>query len=1024
MIYVGYFRNYNTSSDPNGQLYKVVVTTNFQSEGEWQYEEIQGEKDGISVLYRIPNDGVELTMSDRPFIVKYEGEGNNIYKPYKCSTAEVGFMIPNFIEDFTLVKKNDILVKLYKLKEGVERYDDHYYNPNTGESLYKQPHWGYINNRRTLIGERYDLGEEYKFYDLEWVGFGTPNTYSQQYVRVSDEYTLQAQDALSTLKYFDYGVENRGIRSFAGFFSVILEKIKSIYEHIYVTDGVQITNSFNKSIFELLYANDGNFFDEDDNPDDCLSVMESLMQFLGCTVIPYRGDLYVLNYDTIGDEMFTFDTFRKVSLPSPSGVMSIVYMNNNTKKVVGELLDLGNDLIAGANTTLSMSNTYKKVKIHNNEYNYDEIIPDLDEDKYLETIFTFDEFGNWIFPTEYHKGNHTYDYETRPCRFYGEIYRTHNIGDMEVTTWDYEPDERNTQTGGITIHTTPIGEPTQYLELWANHIGCKPLDYNFLEVNIETSMNDLLANYDVKRKYFFYTRPIVSTSMPKPTMYTELLHVGNQPAFEQPMLRFKTKVIPMKSDQYLHLKGTWTFYNTAVPYEFGWNGSLNPLLKIFPKYMYVWAKVQIGDEYYLKNRTIATGTSYDYEWSTTPCWCKLYYGGFGFTSSDDNAFENSFSFIKNNFGVDQLAIKLPAFTGGNVRNTNITVTFNRPVGCGKDYNSVSGFMYFAGSTTLEDFDIKIINEEEVQWRKTKDKERQTETDGEYEITMNEDAVDDFPTISMKLSSNYKHGLSMASVFAMNPSPLLVDRYRMSSITRLYNRGNGVMGIPEDVYINEIARTYNQPCIILDVPVFNKVTPFDLFKWQSQFNNKKFVVDVLEYDYANDIANLTLFEKKSIKLKIDTYFGDKVKNFKRNGDNLFGELPPQAKQSVSKPRVQRFYNIYLNEVDRDAILTDTLDNCDLRYLYIYANLNDGCLHLICPEYMEDCVGGEINNLGELIVSYSVGIGGDDDDDVIIRPYTKPHYGGDNYELQHQTNNVNGFLNVSQNNDENVFEVVRP
>lgn len=1017
MIYTGYFRNNDTSIDPQGQLYKVYIATDYQELGENQYNTVKGSRGGYEILYQVPSDGTELVMGDVPFKVTYDGDSKNIYKPYKCSTATAKFMLPNFIRDFTLVKRNDILVKLLKLKPNVTRYDDHY-EKSDGTTLYKTPKYGYIHDLWCLIGESYNFQENDFAYDVEWFGYATPNTYSQKYVRVSDEYELQAQDALSTLKYFDYDVENKVVRSFLSFLNVCLSNIGKPYKNVYSSDGMQVTNVAGKNPIEVLFANDNNYFDEDGEKTNCLEVLESIMQFMGCTMLQFKDNLYLVNYDALGKEMFTFDTFPKVGSPFES------YVNSGRKYVIGEVFDLYNNgnggYIAGSETSLSMSNTYKQLKVKTNEYEYDDITVDCDEDKNLTSLFTFDQFGNWSFPTKYSSGNHSYTFETRKCRFYGEFFGVKTTTDYETITYDYSPDTLNSSGVSLVWNTTPITAPSNYNEVYANHIGCKVVDYNFQELNDDTILSDLMQNYDVKRKYYFYTRPYVNTSNPlKPVMQNENVHVGNAPLYNQPMLKIKTKTLPMRKDQYLHLQGTWTFYNTPVPYEAGWSGSINKLLKICPKYMYVWAKVSIGNEYWLKNKTISTGTSYDYEWSTSECWVKLYYGGFGFTNKDDDAFENSFSFIKNNFGVDQLAIKLPNFATTTARNANITVTFNRPVGCGKDYNSVSGYMYCAACTTLEDFSIDIIDEEEVQWRKKReegDDKDETQTDNEFTIEMNKDAVDDYGTITMKLSSNYQHKISLASVFISNiiVSPL-TPSYYLKPITIFQNVGNGSMSIPESVYAESVAKTYSQPNIMLSLPIFidKGVTPMHVMKWTSQFRNTKFVIDTMDFNYGSNLVYLSTCEKKvDATLSVDTYWKEVVKNFRRNGDNLYGELPNKAKSKVATMKPSRFYSIDLKEVMRDAILTDNLDSCDLKYVRVVANLSDGCLHLMVPDYLDDYVDGEINTLGELVISYDA----TNADDINIVGYIpKTPYGGEqNQNVVHNTN-VNGYMNVELNDE---------
>ncbi|MDO5332141.1 MAG: hypothetical protein Q4E99_05620, partial [Bacillota bacterium] len=124
--YYAFFRDNNTSVDPDGHLYKVVVKT----------------KKG--------NGMEELLLSGSPFTVMYEN--GDIYKPYKCSTATIGLLNTDYNPDFICDSIMDNEVYLLRLKNG-EGYSDNL-KLESADSIY---------------------------FDIEWCGYTTPNAYSQGY---------------------------------------------------------------------------------------------------------------------------------------------------------------------------------------------------------------------------------------------------------------------------------------------------------------------------------------------------------------------------------------------------------------------------------------------------------------------------------------------------------------------------------------------------------------------------------------------------------------------------------------------------------------------------------------------------------------------------------------------------------------------------------------------------------------------------------------------------------------------------
>ena len=131
--YYGKFRNIDTSVDPLGQEYKVVIFTDYDgSVSPYTFNPISEE----------PNLGTELTMTTTPFIVSYQNEDGNIYKPYKCSTATVSFLMSTLNLDLFTNKENNILVALLKRDNDIILRGDTYINKYTEEVVIRKKAYG------------------------------------------------------------------------------------------------------------------------------------------------------------------------------------------------------------------------------------------------------------------------------------------------------------------------------------------------------------------------------------------------------------------------------------------------------------------------------------------------------------------------------------------------------------------------------------------------------------------------------------------------------------------------------------------------------------------------------------------------------------------------------------------------------------------------------------------------------------------------------------------------------------------
>ena len=297
MYYYGFFRNTDTSIDEKGQLYKVVIITNYQND---EYEV-----------------GGELILTDSPFTIEYSTDENDLFKPYKCSTATVGILQRDMNFSFNTTSGNNVLVKLLK-----------YNNEDTEDDLSLR-------------------SSDNTHFDIEWIGFATPNAYSQSYENYFDEFELECQDALSTLQYYKY--ETLGNTPTFVSFADIVKKwcvFLGTYRNIYVTDTIVIPSNDFQDPLHSLYIDERNFFDEDDKPMTVLEVLEEICKYLSLTCVPQKDNLYFLSYSAIKNGQNDYYEIKKETLPYDA---EVEYLEST-----GQYAYIDTNYIPKLNTNLTM----------------------------------------------------------------------------------------------------------------------------------------------------------------------------------------------------------------------------------------------------------------------------------------------------------------------------------------------------------------------------------------------------------------------------------------------------------------------------------------------------------------------------------------------------------------------------------------------------------------------------------------------------------------------------------------------
>ena len=894
MLYSGYFRNTDTSVDPKGQLYKVEIFT-------------EGKLYTYRNLSYIPLEE-SITLSDNPFVVDYSGDDNK-YKSYKGSTASVGIIMENY--GFIAKGKCDIFVRLLRWKNEVVEATNYLYNTETSATLLK---------KQIMWWRGYDTAEMDNFaYDVVWCGYATPNVFQQNFTKVTEEYTLECQDVLTTLQYFEYTSTKKGTTTFK---DTIMESLKQLpvnpIKSVYVTNTKRHQNNYvaNSSvttgILTMLSTINDNWINESYEKTNCLDVIDNIMSYLGLTILQDGDNLYVTTPDAIGQGLkyyYKYDVPQDLEIfVRREGPYTYTPTRRADYYLCGKDIEISDGELGNADTRISTTNTYKKAIITTDEYYDENLVLDINNDDNLEERFRWDDNLNFMKldpddPVDRNIWSHDYPYNYNMVNKQGEFSGScYDIAENDVDdtnyasiTQYYYPRDTKTETdeGWYAVQNySQTSKPQSRSDIFYK-VGCSIVDYSVKEYG-NNAMTQYMEDYNGTRAYLFHNtaEQVEAGSAWELNIAPLMLDPSHlqAPANAQHVITWKTKKVYMRSNQSINIRGNLEFFQTiTMPIPAGWNVDQ---LKAYKNYMFVWCKLKVHSDrnnqnYYVTNND-AMGS---YRWQTGECWFKLWYDNYvGYDQDADRndrgtttvyAFENMFQFTKNTRGVDGTCISLPTdFSAGEYQ--QIEFSMRRPWGCGREekITSIEHF-YPAQYCVMTNFSIKVIDNSETTFR------YQAEENNQFKADVNDLGVDDFTT-SLMVSSDYYKNTSKATVIGL-PGDMCID-----------DTATGSALFPEANYILNVEKSYATSKLLLDIALPYEVRPLDRLTW-TQIPDKIFAIDKMSVDYANHLYSLTLIETNLDEVTADIYSEKRTKNFRRNGDNLYNPLPRRNKKKVEEPQ---------------------------------------------------------------------------------------------------------------------------
>lgn len=951
MYYYGYFRNIDDSVDGDGQLFKVVIFDEYSFNGTvYPFENIGGNL--------IPVEGVELTMVSSPFTVQFSSDSENIYKPYKCSTASVSFLQPSINQNFLSKSGRSVLVGLLKWNNDVvfnqtlQRYE----NTKTGEFLYKD-----------IIGSWTGF-QDYKIdkfcYYVEWVGFATPETFSMAYDNIQDVFTLNCQDGLSVLQYEKFSKEPLDyLDSIGDLFTKIIADL-GVYNNLYIADSLFIPSD-GTNVMNKIYTQLPNYFDEDNEPCSKLEVLEEICRTLSLTMIAYGDSLYILDYNGISNGANNYHYYQLSLSPYFFNIFQSRHFDYIGTKFLEHQHNINGDSFSLTGTNISTSNTYNSVSIEDDDYSIGNVAPDIKDNNSIDTdnevnlgqhytTFTWTEEdesrsdGNdesrvdssttitkheyWLFE------GYSYDFASRNA---SEVY---DKGVM--VAYNYNPDYTESYYGG-TIYkfdTTPLsGSNRISYNDFQNYIGVCALDYNLVQARSE---EDIPMDYDLKRVIYFHTKPS-SGLYPRYSDGGDNFNITHS-YHQQKLLTVITKNFLMENN-YLQIMGDWTFYNT-------FNLIVNNHSSFFPiqqlwqysGWSYINAKVYIqtetGETYWLTNN------GNDYVWTNTDSFVKLrlkYEDGINYGA----CIGTSIPFQRNKRGIDGIVISLPIDNFDSIV-SNITVDIYRPLG-------VCNLLAY--STALDNFEINLLSKEYVD---SMGQSNADENNTEYKQELFNTAVCDYQGITLKATTTFDKEPNYSHLIC---KPNNTDRYYTVLNQNLGNIYSGMYGKPEELLINNIVQEYKNPVIKLDCNLHYNIgfQPYSKITWNTQFEDKIFIIDSMNIDFELNRNQISLVEKPTEMDLNDIYIMNIQRQRRRNGElNTIDRVKGAKKVLTTDSSItpDKFYVIDTSDGCAYELTNNAGYNNDgaERFINIRAKFLEGDLMAYVPNLLDSDLEIKIEN----------------------------------------------------------------
>lgn len=797
---------YGFFRDINDTLYKVVIITDYQ-----QYNSNLGQ-----------GQWEEITLLANPISIEYDSNSDDVFLPYRCSTMTVRFLQERFDESLNN-SGNNVFVTLQKEEGG-----------------------GY-----KTIGQF----------------FATPNAYNQQYTNiVGDEFELECQDALSTLKYCNFKrQETKHHLTIKDYIQLAFFQLGSIYKTcIYPTTP----NNF----LDMCISQE-NWFNEDNEAMSYLEILEEICKYLGFTLTTEGESIILLDPHC--------DEYAQFNLQSGE-IQTVTFIRENET--------LNKEDISSDDCNVSLLPSYNKVSLTAKHYPVEKKIPKF-EDMELEPCSGYGVKGQY--------GPSMLNDSTGEDSLHVQLFKVFNqaIGACNVfmrynhfdpyedfTFYSHPKDENKEYTTKLPI----ANETTLNKDFLFSHNVSAPCEYETQEIKKE-EFGNVPKSVSLKKAFIFQTafgnsqnKELFLDPSKQKDDWSEINQTVNQVLFSHRIARVTTNDNPFGN-----------IVNVSFQFSSYW-GSYMPCKKL-----------QKNDYKELLYRLRFAGKWYndkEKKWQDTPYNCSVQYddGGNLIVPNSNTDWKTSLLFGEHK-GIN---VPLPINQSGD-----IFFEFMRPFTAMRQVAKIKKGQLFdekyyekyrgtEGCNLITDYEATIYG---LSYN-TDD----SETVYENKLSDNK-FIEEKGDIELKVCT-FEDGKATSY-----SSPYFYSQEKGVQILRTIDYGL-YLGTPEENIITRAINQYQTPQLKMEITL-NRELSFNSSIISSWFPDKNFIPTSYTFDPQQMNYTYTFLELKDISTFQPIVKKDKERKQKRNGDLVHHE-------DNGKPRAVRSSS---DDYDMQKPTNFTLDN---------------------------------------------------------------------------------------------------
>lgn len=781
--------------------------------------------------------GEELQLLSSPFSIEMQSDESTIYKPYKCSTATVRFSQKVYDSSFNNSLGNNVLVKLLKEKP-----------------------------RRSNKKEDYESDKQN--YITEWVGFAVPNSYNQSYSNETDDFELECQDALSTLQYVRYKRNFAQHNSIQHYLFSAIQQLE-VFTDIYWPDSTKAikTNvddsslgSFKKecSILEEVYIKELNWFDEDGVPKNQLEIIEQICQYLGLSCIPYKEAIYFIDYDQNRDTNL-YQWYKLSNWMKQGGVLDATKPHYILK-----------DQVSSNDCQLSVLGQYNKVSVTAKHYPISKAKNQKFEEMNLEPAKAYGVKGQYgasmqnISDGEDSLHVQHFKVGNKQIGNYNLFIRYNHFNkDDDFLFYSYKLDKDKKQSDEYKVNDDVLSKDTFY-----QYNVCTPCEFDSQETK---DQNAEVRSVSLKKAFIYYT---AFGNFPNNVEMFRADHAqkdwkqeeekNKQVIFEHTIVKnFSTN---RDNEQYVNVNFNYKAY---------W-GAFAPCKELRKNnYLSLQYRLKFGDKYYNSKLN---------DWSEEPYTCTMSIDESGNIINELQTWKDQIKYGSNK----GLLVSLPGFTTGSVvfellrpytgmnTTTKVGILPEAPLfeSKWKEYTR-----YTQACNVFTEYEATLVNKGEFD-----------DSETEYQNALDDnDFVEEMDKVENEVTTYDGKAPNYSSTYIFHESHGFVEYLQTIKIPALMAEAT-----PEEYLVARLSNQYKNPQLKLEISLNAEIPPYKkvIYSW---FADKEFIVDSYSFEVAEDQYNYSFIEKKPLDGITEVLTYSKVRNKKKNGDNIYHDESYQPKR---------------------------------------------------------------------------------------------------------------------------------